>query len=329
MPVSTMKDELISTDRQCLLRVVEIWKPCEDGRELELVSGAWQNCEPLEAASQGLRLNCNTGLPGEVWRRGVPVVFADLSACEFPRQQMARESGLTAGLGLPVLNGGKIRAVILLLFTGGTGTAGALESWVVDPIRRELGLDGGCFFNIPLFEKTTRQIKWPYGAGLPGGTWRSAMPQLIDGLSQSASFIRGADARDAGLETGLSIPIASSLHAFHGVVLLLSAATRPLARMLTIWQPAGDQLILKRASSPELTAPELNALRSVDNPLTVTAGTGIAGQAWANISPLLEHAVQDEPELLAHIAEQYQFDWTLALPVTVGTQTTAVVTISF
>lgn len=94
----------------------EAWVPRADDSCLEL-SPAWhstvEGLEPFRQASASFRFPRGVGLPGRVWASKQPAWVPDVTVDpNFPRAALAREAGLKAAMGIPVLAGGELVAVL-------------------------------------------------------------------------------------------------------------------------------------------------------------------------------------------------------------------------
>ena len=97
----------------------EAWVPRADGSALEC-SPAWygktERLEQFRRASETLTFSPGTGLPGRVWVSKQPEWRRDVSAesnAIYLRSQVAREAGLKAGLGIPIIANDTILAVLV------------------------------------------------------------------------------------------------------------------------------------------------------------------------------------------------------------------------
>ena len=95
--------------------VGQAWVLPNDGTSLEC--SAWfsvgAGLEPFRAVSQATSFPPGIGLPGRVWASGQPVWIRDVTQDpNFPRAQTAREVGLQGALGIPIVAGGEVVAVI-------------------------------------------------------------------------------------------------------------------------------------------------------------------------------------------------------------------------
>jgi PAS domain S-box-containing protein len=69
--------------------------------------------EHFRAVSQATRFLPGVGLPGRVWASGQPAWIRDVTLdANFPRAHAAREVGLKGALGIPIVAGGQVVAVI-------------------------------------------------------------------------------------------------------------------------------------------------------------------------------------------------------------------------
>ncbi len=99
----------------------EAWIPCADNTAIEY-SSAWYGSsaalEPFRQASLGLTFAPRQGLPGRVWASQQPEWISDTSIqidTVFIRSKLVQAYGLKAGLGVPVLNGNQVLAVLTFL----------------------------------------------------------------------------------------------------------------------------------------------------------------------------------------------------------------------
>ena len=94
----------------------EVWTPSEDGKRLE--PGAPYFCkdaglESFRSKSKAFTFEPGIGLPGRVWTSGKAAWIPDVTLNgNFPRAAIAGESGLKAAVGIPILDGEAVVAVI-------------------------------------------------------------------------------------------------------------------------------------------------------------------------------------------------------------------------
>lgn len=94
----------------------QVWLPSADGRALEC-SSSWHSqtvaLQPFRRASEGRRFAPGEGLAGRVWEQRKAVWMPDLSAAtNSPRAAVAREVGIVAAAGIPVLADDRVVAVL-------------------------------------------------------------------------------------------------------------------------------------------------------------------------------------------------------------------------
>ena len=92
------------------------WLPDHDGRHL-VCSPAWfasvGGMEKFRISSRGVKFPPGIGLPGRVWVSKQPAWIIDVTQdANFPRADDAREVGLKAALGIPILSGDEVLSVI-------------------------------------------------------------------------------------------------------------------------------------------------------------------------------------------------------------------------
>jgi two-component system, cell cycle sensor histidine kinase and response regulator CckA len=94
----------------------QAWTPSHDGTVLEC-SPAWYHAVPIlrefRTASERTVFHPGLDLPGRVWVSKAPTWIRDVTQdSNFPRAPFARGAGLKAGIGIPVLAGKEVVAVL-------------------------------------------------------------------------------------------------------------------------------------------------------------------------------------------------------------------------
>jgi PAS domain S-box-containing protein len=94
----------------------QAWMPAGGGSHLEC-SSPWhtqlERLEPFRRRSEAMTFGPGEGLPGRTWSTKRAIWMADVRSDQgFVRSQIAREVGLGAGLGVPVLAGEEVVAVL-------------------------------------------------------------------------------------------------------------------------------------------------------------------------------------------------------------------------
>ena len=295
-----------------LVRAVELWEP--RGDRLTITAAIHRDTPKLAAASETSFFKSGEGLPGRVFESQTPVVFADLEAGEFVRSRAAAADGLKAGIGVPVLRGGEVKSVVVLMFGGGESAVGAVESWVPVPHRGEVTLGTSYYAGLPRFEKISRHVQFPRGSGLPGGVWEAMSPTLLTGLSRSKDFIRAAGAGAEGISSAVAWPVSDYADRLTSVCVLLSAGRSPLARVMQLWTPHETHgLVLTRTD-----ARTGHALREVCAAAPAVMGEGVVGRAWQTNTPVLCGNLPAEDDAASKAAVELGLTQAVALPVHVG-----------
>ena len=220
------------------IEAVEVWTPGDDGK-LALSSGIYGGLTAFAEASRGVKFAKGEGLPGLAWTAARPVVVNPIKGSGFVRVEAAAEAGLTCAIAIPTFAGQKLTGVLVLLCAEDPVRSGAVEIWAEDrEAKGVLGLEAGYYGAAKAFEKVSRDTRFARGKGLPGGAWASESAMLLRDLGGSFRFVRAEAAGEAGLTTGLGMPL--ELPSGESVAItLLSAAAAPIAGRFEIWDNAG------------------------------------------------------------------------------------------
>ncbi len=122
----------------------EAWVPSQDRTHLERTDAAYavsEAYEPFKRVSKRASFTAGEGLPGRVWERSDPVWMENVAALApdvFPRTNEAEEVGLKAALGVPVLDGDDIVAVLAFYTPEAKPTDDRLVD-IVTTVATELG----------------------------------------------------------------------------------------------------------------------------------------------------------------------------------------------
>ncbi len=215
---------------QTFIRVAEVWTP--DGDVLRLSEGSYGALSAFADVSQATTFAQGQGLPGRAWAEQRPVVLNTLDSGSFMRSDEAAAAGLTSAVAIPVFAGRELKAVLVMLCGADADHAGAIEIW--EERDGKLLLDDGYYGHAERFAAVSRAASFGRGQGLPGGVWASKTPILMRDLAWSGAFRRSKEAGEAGLETGLGVPIPVP-GGKRFVLTLLSAPHSPIARRFELW----------------------------------------------------------------------------------------------
>ena len=225
-----MMDAAIDTPVRTFVQVSEVWVP-GDG-VLRLAQGDYGGLDAFASISGRESFAMGEGLPGKAWAEGRPVVLKTFEGSYFKRTEAAAAAGLTAAVAVPVFAGKALKAVLVVLCGDDEARVGALEVWA----ERDglLMLDDGYYGAARHFEWVSQHTHFPRGQGLPGAVWAARTPILLRDLGSGYRFVRADSAGQAGLTTGLGLPVPGPDGNVR-VLTLLSALGTPIARRFEIW----------------------------------------------------------------------------------------------
>ncbi len=307
--------------QHAFVQAVEVWVP--EGNLLQRHSGAYGVLSVFAEASADLTLQKGQGLPGVAFRSMRPEVWHELGA-HFVRAQSARLEGLSAAVALPWFRGNTLVAVVVFLCGNRAETGGCIEVWEPTEQRLLVHMDG-YYGRLSAFEDVSRVMRFPLGAGLPGTVWERGLPQIVEDLGNSTSFMRAAAARESGVTSGLGIPLLCGGQVTH-VVTFLSAESTPLARAFEIWVPdASGRLSLKQS----YYAPGLSTLKDQSTFMSLARGEDVAGRVFESGLPCAlsctAQAGMSPAFLRADAARELGLSFAVGLPVHDGDRLRAVV----
>jgi hypothetical protein len=258
------------------------------------------------------------GLPGAVWATQRALVWRELGA-HFVRAEIAAASGIDAALGFPWFIGRELAGVVTLLLTSATKSATCVELWNHDDGIDVLKHGGGLYANTGEFERLSRLVQFPYAAGLPGLTWSSGIPVVVDDVRSSNEFIRADLARTFGLKRGVGIPLYRERRIIH-VLALLGSEASSFVRAFELFV-LGEQGLVTKTSFEE------HASDGARTPPGSTPRTRelLAGEARMARFPVIGSTTGPEPREESSGASGIL----LALPVHDGTRLRAVACLEF
>lgn len=268
------------------IQATEVWTPHPGSGRLTRSGGLYGALAAFDETSAGESFGKGEGLPGRAWAEARPVLMHDLTDPAFRRGAAAAASGLGAALAVPVFCGDALKGVLVMFFAAAEEGVGAVEIWSED--GDALRLEAGFYGAATAFREASEQVAFRRGQGLPGGVWGANAPVLLHGLGRSPGFLRAAEARAAGLDTGLGLPVPTPSGAAH-VLTLLSAPATPVARRFEIWRVASGRS--GRAASAALIDGFCDTEGAIfDSDRQIQPWQGAVGQAMATGAPVVEAA---------------------------------------
>lgn len=278
---TTASASAVSPSGRTFIRVTEVWTIDPADERLKLASGIYGTLDAFKAVSGKESFAFGEGLPGKAWAEARPVVLTGFHGTYFKRTEAADAAGLTAGIAVPVLNGGRLMGVVTFLFGDDAEHVGAVEVWHGGPGADALRLEDGYFGTADHFAWISRHTRFPKGQGLPGMVWKTGGAVLFRDLGASHRFIRSESAVDAGITTGLGLPVPSNVGGVR-LVTLLSALGTPIARRFEIWRRGDDGSFACADGADETGAP----LTAAQIPARLMPGQGLIGQVAASGVPV-------------------------------------------
>jgi hypothetical protein len=303
-----------------LVQALEVWTPDEAGQKLSQDTSWYDHWGAAADASVGLEFARGEDLPGLVWKHRMPVILSGDEFSGSRRAEALSADGITALVGYPCFAGDSLRGVVVFLLNEGETAQGAFEVWSRDQ-RDELGLTSSYFVRLNRIRLISPLVKFPRGAGLPGQVWERRAPKLIDGLGSSIDFMRASGARDDGLNVGLGLPVMNTEHDLKSVLVLLSAARSPQAKVFEIWRPSEKN---KLALESYACGPYVD-LGPMSRRQGFAVGSGVVGRAAELGKPIVHCDLSEIDGARGRKASEYGLTTSLAIPVYVGEHLGAVV----
>jgi hypothetical protein len=208
---------------------------------------------------------------------------------------------------------------VVAFYCGGQDSEGCIEVWDSNG-KGELEHADGYYGRLNAFELVSRQCTFPRGVGLPGQVFLAGIPQIIDDLRKSSSFLRAAAARQSGVESGLGLPIYCAGQ-IEQVILFLSATSTPLARAFEIWLPGEDDR-LRRGQA--FYMPELTEFSEARRERTFGVGEDLLGRVYESGVPFAVSTSTRAYQQL-DLARDAGMELAVALPIDDGRNVLAVV----
>lgn len=220
---------------QTFIQATEVWVPDATGERLVRADGVYGSHQNFEDTSASRSFAKGEGLPGLAWAEGRPIILRDLDNDVFQRSEAAKQTGLGAAAAIPVFSRNTLKGVLLMLCGEDDTRVGAVELWHCNEAPGSvMQLDEGFYGGAQKFAEVSERTEFKRGQGLPGGVWASGAPMLMRDLGRGYGFVRAESAGEAGLTTGLGVPIPTPTGSSY-VLTLLSAPATPIARRFELW----------------------------------------------------------------------------------------------
>jgi len=291
------------------IKVIEVWTPTADRRQLRLADGIFNTGIQFETKSRQAVFCFNQGLPGKTWAMGFPQIINDLGNSDFVRKQDAVDANLESGVAFPIFAGEFLIAVVVFLCGGAKKGSGAIELWGSDAETPEaLKFMDGYYGSLSVLEFMSRRRSFNKGEGLPGTVWDYNLPILIDDPVNSAIFLRRGNAQNDGISMAFGVPYI--LNENELVMTFLSTVDSPIARRCEIWVPERNHKhLFFHSGKCEL----VGNLALVYKNTKINRGEGLIGNAWLTGCPQICHDVNSELQLERNDVLNFKYKFVLPL----------------
>ncbi len=298
-----------------IVQAVEVWTLDHDCNHFKLTSSVYGLNENELASRNESTFEIGTGIVGETAAKMTPVIATNLPEGTYPE--------FSHVVAVPTIKDNQCQAVTLLFCDEGEDKKGAIEIWRPNE-RSELSLEEAWHPGLERFGLISKHVKFPRRAGLPGMVWGDRFPRVLGGLSNSQSFVRIAGAKSEGLSTAIGIPFMQNALEIESALLMLSSSQSPIARVMEVWSKDPTTNGYKIVSADYGSYIDLG---STSRNLIHQVGSGVVGKVFAQESPWVTWDLLGVEHPRGDLFSEYGFIWGLGLPIFVGNEFRAVVTL--
>jgi hypothetical protein len=159
---------------------IEVWSNgLEKNTELAVIDGYYGTLDDFEGISRKIKFTKGSGLPGQVWETGMPVLIEDLGLSPaFIRSADARKAGITTALGIPVSVVANQVYIMTFLSAKATPIAKRIQIWVPDKSGQRLVCQAGYSKQNDELAEIFETISVRKGEGLLGRVWLTGVPAI-------------------------------------------------------------------------------------------------------------------------------------------------------
>ncbi len=185
---------------------IELWSnSAGKNTELAVIDGYYGTLDDFEGISRKMKFTRGSGLPGQVWETGMPVLIEDLGQSPaFIRSADARKAGITTALGIPVSVVGDQVYIMTFLSAKATPIAKRLQIWVPDESGQRLVCQAGYSKQNDELAEIFETISVRKGEGLLGRVWLTGVPVIRNNS--------GCTLAEGGLSSMLAMPVIEGGH---------------------------------------------------------------------------------------------------------------------
>jgi hypothetical protein len=187
---------------------IELWhNDLELSHEMGLVEGYYGTADMFEFNSRHTKFPRGFGLPGRVWKAGMPLIIKDLhNSKRFLRWEEASEIGINCGVGIPYKTSAEQTWVMTFLSAQATPIAERFEIWVPNESRTALTFDSGDCSKQTDLDALYAAKAIGKGEGSIGGAWATGMPAINEDLKHDGS-VAASLARASGMNQIVVLPV--------------------------------------------------------------------------------------------------------------------------
>lgn len=185
---------------------IEVWSNSSgNNTELAVIDGYYGTLDDFEAISRKIKFPRGSGLPGQVWKTGMPVLIEDLGlSSTFIRSPDARKAGITTALGIPVSVVAHQVYIMTFLSAKATPIAKRLQIWVPDESGQRLVCQSGYSKQNDELAEIFETISVRKGEGVLGRVWLTGVPVIRNNSKVTLA--------EGGLNSMLAMPVIDNGH---------------------------------------------------------------------------------------------------------------------
>lgn len=184
-----------------------------------------------------------------------------------------------------------------------------VEIWVPDDAGTRLTLHAGAYGSLSAFADNSRESTFAPGEGLPGLAWQAAVPIVMRNL-YDAAFLRATPAQEAGLTSGVAIPIIQG-HTVRAVLVFLCGDKGESDGAIEIWKDDGHS----GQSLVDGYYGGLNRFEHQSRNITFAPGWGLPGMVWKSASPQIVDVANTNSFLSSQAALESHISIGIGIPV--------------
>lgn len=186
----------------------------------------------------------------------------------------------------------------------------AVEVWEPSTDGTHLVWSSGTYGELDRLESMSRETTFRLGEGLPGLIWQTQSPLIMHSLS-AGTFVRAAEARDAGLDCGIGIPFFCG-NTLRGILAFLCDAGDKVQGAFEVWR-LNDRHELGLDTSYYANLEHFGRLSHF---VKFPRGAGLPGQTWQMRFPRLLDSLAESPSFMRAAGARVDgLEVGLALPI--------------